>query len=177
MHLERVGAVLEVVRDRRGVPRKLARLARRHETRAQLVGERAAEDEAARLGAHHLGHARVGERIGKRVDRAAEPLGAREQRRDVLEDDAFFGPVGDVTDVGGQVHGVLLGSGRHERTLHRRAPVKAAASRACADRARASELADLVLGSQHDETLTPTSSGPASGWCPRSRRRCGSPSM
>src|SRR5437868_2818194 len=51
VQLERVEAVLERVLDADGVPRQLAGLARRHERAAEPVRERAAEDEAARLGA------------------------------------------------------------------------------------------------------------------------------
>ena len=50
VHLQRVDAVLEDVLGRDGVVRQLARLARRDEAGAELARERAAEDEAARLG-------------------------------------------------------------------------------------------------------------------------------
>ena len=56
-------------RDRGRLPRQLAGLARGNEAGAELVGERAAEDEAARLGAHDLRHAGVGERA-RRADRS-----------------------------------------------------------------------------------------------------------
>src|SRR5687767_10347082 len=47
VHLERGRAVLEVVFDADYVGRQLAELAHRHETHAQLVRDRRAEDEAA----------------------------------------------------------------------------------------------------------------------------------
>ena len=51
VHLEAVGAVLELVGRLDRLPGQLAGLPRRHEAAAEPVGERAAEDEAARLGA------------------------------------------------------------------------------------------------------------------------------
>ena len=49
-----VAAVFQGVLFADGPGRQLARLARRDETAAQLVGQHAAEDEAARLDAHDL---------------------------------------------------------------------------------------------------------------------------
>ena len=51
VHLERVGAVLERVGLARGAVGQLARLAHRHEADAEPLGQRRAEDEAARLDA------------------------------------------------------------------------------------------------------------------------------
>ena len=51
MELERVRAVLELVRRAHGLRRQLARPPRGHEPAADLAGDRGAEDEAARLGA------------------------------------------------------------------------------------------------------------------------------
>ena len=51
MDLDRVRAVLELVRLRGRLPRQLARLADRDEALAQVVRQRGAEDEAARLDA------------------------------------------------------------------------------------------------------------------------------
>ena len=44
---------------------------------------------------------------GERVDGARERLGVRQQRRDVLEDDAGLGEVGHVADVGREVDHVV----------------------------------------------------------------------
>src|SRR6266508_2762177 len=52
VHLEGVGAVLERVGLARGAIGQLARLAHRHEADAEPIGQRRAEDEAARLDAH-----------------------------------------------------------------------------------------------------------------------------
>src|SRR5262245_38946177 len=59
--LDRVGAVLELVALRRGLPRQLARLADRNEALAHVHRERGAEDESARLDA-------ADEVVGLRID-------------------------------------------------------------------------------------------------------------
>ena len=50
MHLERVGAVFQLVVKRVRVERQLARLADRHEADVQLQRQRRGKDEPARLG-------------------------------------------------------------------------------------------------------------------------------
>ena len=112
MHLEAVGAVLELVGRLDRLPRQLARLAGRHEAAAEPVGEGAAEDEAARLGAEdHVGLERPRERL-EPVDRLPEVDGVGDERHQVLEDDPRLGEVRDVADAVAQVErgpGVLTG--------------------------------------------------------------------
>ena len=87
VQLERVEAVLERVLGADRAPRELPGLARRDEAAAEPVGERRAEDEAARLRAQHeVGLAGLGERR-ELLDGLVQRLRVREQRHDVLEDD------------------------------------------------------------------------------------------
>ena len=76
VNLERIRAVLEVVARLDRLPGQLAGLPRGHEAAAERVGERTAEDEAARLGAEdHVGRPRAGPRR-QPVDRLAEGRGS-----------------------------------------------------------------------------------------------------
>ena len=98
--LEQVGAVLELVLLALDLPRQLAGLADRHEPGRAAVRDRRREHEAARLDPEHLV-----DRARPRTARASastvsgEGVGRREQRRDVLEDDARLRIVGDVAHV------------------------------------------------------------------------------
>ena len=94
--LEEVGAVLERVLLALDLPRQLARPCARARTRAAAVGDRRREDEAARFDAEHLVDRLVGERRREGVDGRREGVGGGQQRRDVAEDDARLGPVGDI---------------------------------------------------------------------------------
>ena len=67
---------------------QLARLAHRHEADAEPLGQRRAEDEAARLDADdELGLVRR-DALGEQIGHEAERRPVAEQRRDVLEEDA-----------------------------------------------------------------------------------------
>src|SRR5438309_2544277 len=96
---ERVPAVLELVLDFDRLPGELAELPHRHEARAELVGERAAEDEAAGLDADDDLDARVLVPRGQMVDDVVEGRRVLEERRDVLEEDALGREVLDVADL------------------------------------------------------------------------------
>ena len=100
--LEKVGAVLELVLLPLDLPRQLARLAHRHESGTEPVGDGRGEDEPSGLDAEHPVDPVVGEVVRQRVDRRPERLRVAEERRDVLEGDAWLGEVRDVPDMVGQ---------------------------------------------------------------------------
>src|SRR5262249_53351948 len=86
-----------------GVRRQLARLAHDGDPDAERVGQRRADDEAARLDTeHHVGRAAIA--LGQVVDGPSERRPVGQQRRDVLEDDARLGEVRNVADVALQLH-------------------------------------------------------------------------
>src|SRR5437660_1308598 len=96
---QRVPAVLELVLDFDRLPGELAELPHRHEARAELVGHRAAEDEAAGLDADDDLDARVPVPRGQMVDDVVEGRSVLEERRDVLEEDALGREILDVADL------------------------------------------------------------------------------
>src|SRR5204863_6520634 len=73
VHLDPVGAVLELVVITRGLPRELAPLADRDEAGAEAMGDRPAEDEPPSLDPRDLRDALSGVALGEAVDGAAEP--------------------------------------------------------------------------------------------------------
>ena len=98
MQLQPVHSVLELVLRPDRQMRQLARLAGEHEPRVELQRKRRAEQEATRLGGEHaVGAQRSGE-PREAVDRALQSRRARQQRGDVLEQDARLGEVGHVAD-------------------------------------------------------------------------------
>src|SRR5215813_6450265 len=81
---------------------QLALLSDGHETGAQLLGQRAAEDESAGLDTDHdihLGRAISG---GEMVDHRTPRLAILEERGDVLEEDAFGWEILDIADLCGE---------------------------------------------------------------------------
>ncbi len=98
VHLQGVLAVLELVVHPLHARWQLARLPYRHERRAQLQGDRSAEDEAAALDSRDMGYCVVRERRRHRPDRAPEERCVQEDRRDVLENDSGTRKVGHVPD-------------------------------------------------------------------------------
>src|SRR5215831_183205 len=99
VHCERVAPVLELVLHLDRLARELARLAHRHETRIQLMRERAAQDETSRFDADdHIDALRL-VAPGERVDDELERRTVLEKGCDVLEEDAFRGEVLDVADL------------------------------------------------------------------------------
>ena len=113
VHLERGRAVLEVVLDADHVGRQLAKLAHGHEANTELVRDRRAEDEAARLHADDDVDVALPHPLHEPVDGRLERLAVLEERRDVLEQDARLGEVGDVADARREV----LRRHRHARRL------------------------------------------------------------
>ena len=103
LHLEHAAAVLQRVRERDHRRRQLALLADQRERLAVALGQRRAEDEAARLDPDttsiscHSAATPVAER-GDRRDRMAP-----QQRRDVAKQDARLREVGDGDDMRGEV--------------------------------------------------------------------------
>ena len=93
-------AVLQRVGNGVGLPGQLAGLAHRDETHAQLVGQRRAEDEAARVDADHLVHLLPVDCGDHTIDREIEQCWISENWSDVLENDAGLGKVGHVADRG-----------------------------------------------------------------------------
>ena len=112
VHLHVVEPVFERIGDRDRVVRQLALLADRHEARRQLMRDRAAQDEPARLDASDLVDLRSGPGLHEFVDGAAKGLGVAEQRRDVAKCNALLRIVGDRADGVGEKHGEKLDSGR-----------------------------------------------------------------
>ena len=98
MDLDRVGAVFEGVGDRDRLVGELALLADRHEAAGELVGDRAAEDEAPRLDACDLNDAPTRVGVHQRIHRPAERARVAEQRGDVAKQDARLGVVGNRAD-------------------------------------------------------------------------------
>src|SRR5690606_21367130 len=78
-------------------------LADRDEAAAELVGDGATEDEAARLDADDVVDAGGEEGQDQPVDRSAKPGGARDQRGDVAEQDARLRVIRDGPDQGLQI--------------------------------------------------------------------------
>src|SRR5262245_42219112 len=96
--LDAVRAVLERVVLAERVPGELAALAHGHEAGLELVRDRAAEDESARLDAGHLVDAGAAEGPEETVDRAAQRLRIEQQGGDVAEHHARLRVVRDGAD-------------------------------------------------------------------------------
>src|SRR3546814_6855793 len=79
MHFHLVAAVFEAVRNAHRLVRQLALLADRHEAGRQLVRQRAAEDEAARLDAGDLVNAGPGIGADQFIDGLPESGGIRSE--------------------------------------------------------------------------------------------------
>src|SRR5690349_14861116 len=98
VRLEHALPVLQRVLDAVGLVRQLAQLADGREADLQPVRQRRAEDEAARLDRHHPVEPAPPQPRLHGVEHVLERAGVREDRRDVLEDDAGLGKVGNVAD-------------------------------------------------------------------------------
>src|SRR5437867_5044781 len=96
---ERVAAVFELVLDLDGLTRELAELANGNEARVQLMGERAADDEAPRFDGHHHVDPLLSVPAHKRVDDVPERRAVLQERGDVLEEDSLGREVLDVADL------------------------------------------------------------------------------
>src|SRR5580658_3605120 len=98
VHLHLIEAVLQGVGNAYGGVWQLALLADGHEAGRQLVRHRAAEDEAARLDAGHVGDTRARPRLDQLVDDRAEHPRIAQERGDVAEDDSGLGVIRDRAD-------------------------------------------------------------------------------
>src|SRR5580704_4311472 len=87
VHLHLVDAIFERVANADALERQLALLADRDETGRHLMGDRAAENEAARLDARNLIDFAAGPGLHQFVDGAAEGSRVAEERGDVAKDD------------------------------------------------------------------------------------------
>ena len=121
-------------------------------TKPQLepVGERRAEDEAARLGAEdEVRLARLGA-LRELLDRLVQRLRVGEQRHDVLEDDPALREVRDVADLRRQVHcGALSGDERAHEPRQKSSWESSCESRASASRSSSPAVAPLgVAGAE-----------------------------
>ena len=98
MDCQRVGPVFETVFDFEAVRRQFSRFPDRHEPRIQALSQDAGVNEPPRFNAHHLGHALpsiIGDQI---VGDRREGLAIFEQGRDVVEENAWLGKVGNFAD-------------------------------------------------------------------------------
>src|SRR5262245_15102666 len=96
---ERVSAVLELVLDFDGLARQLAQLANGYEAGLQLMGERAAEDEAARFDADDHIDPLVAIAADEAVDDGGERRTVLQDRGDIPEKDSLGREVPDVSDL------------------------------------------------------------------------------
>src|SRR5271165_898428 len=109
VHLHFVEPVFKRIGDRHRDMRKLALLANGNESGRELMGDRAAKDESARLDARDLVDLRAGPRLHEFVDRAAKGPRVAEQRGDIAEQDSGLRIVRDGADRGGKiVHGKAI---------------------------------------------------------------------
>src|SRR5262245_6897915 len=108
---EDVAPVLELVLLLDGRARQLAPLAHGDKARLELVGQRPAEDEAARLHPHDdLDRDRM-ILLGEVVDHRRPGGAILQERGDVLEEDALGGKVFDIADLRAEVGHVHRGRG------------------------------------------------------------------
>jgi hypothetical protein len=93
MHLERVLAVFEVVRDRDLCRRELPGLSDGNETGRDLVCDRRGKNKPSRFDPDDRVDLAVGKLAHETVDRVPEALGIEQQRRDVVKGDARLGKI------------------------------------------------------------------------------------
>src|SRR5260370_5314699 len=105
MHLELVGAVLELSGGADGFPGQLSGLANRDEPGVQLDRDRGARDETAGLGGRHEVGRRPGPSLRHHPDDLAEDLLPTHQLPDCAKHDSRLREVGDITHVLLQLRG------------------------------------------------------------------------
>ena len=113
MDFDRGIAVFELVFLGDGGKGQLALLAHRNEAPVQLVGDDAAENEAAGVDAGHEVDLGIHVTQHESLDEQAESAWVEEQRRDVAKLDAGAGPVGNGADALAQEGGVEQWIGGH----------------------------------------------------------------
>src|SRR5688572_1672377 len=96
--LQRATAVFEDVLVLARRVRQFARLADRNESRAEVLRDDAAEDEAAGLDGRDHGDAVVAERLGEHRAHTRKRLGRAQEWGDVFEEDSRLRKVGNVAD-------------------------------------------------------------------------------
>ena len=107
MHRQRVAAVLELVLDLDRFAGQLSELAHGDESGPELMGERTGEDESARFDPHDDFDPLLLIPLGQQIHYVTEGRPVLEERRDVLEQDAFGREILDVADLRpetGQLH-------------------------------------------------------------------------
>ena len=98
--------ILEAVGSLLGGPGKLALLPDRDESALEAVRNRRREDEAPGVDPDDLGDLGVPGGFGEKADRGLKVLRILQNGRDVLEDDARTGKIGDIPDGGAEIVGV-----------------------------------------------------------------------
>ena len=111
MHLECIGAVLQLVLDPLRGRRKLSRLPDRDEPCPERERDGCPQDEASGFDRHDAAHPEPAKGSGHLVDRPSEESWIEEDRRDVLEHDPRLW---EVRDVANGVADALDGYDRHD---------------------------------------------------------------
>ncbi len=150
VNLNLIDAVFEFVALADRLVGKLALLADRHEPDRQLMGDRAAENETARLDAGDLVDLGARKRLDKFVDRAPKAARVGKQRCHVAEDNTGLWVVRDRADDRAKVHepAFVEGGGKmaESRGSDKPAPLSLRRATACAPaRVRANEQARSLL--------------------------------
>src|SRR2546423_11269625 len=83
--------------------RQSAFLPQRDKTNPEIVGHRGSEKKSTRVDPHDLADLLAAALFEERSDREPEQFSARENGRDVLEDDSFLGKIRDVANSGAQL--------------------------------------------------------------------------
>ena len=98
MNRKRVGPIFQIVFDFKAVCRQLPRPANRYETRTELVGEGAADDEATGFDAHHLRDLFITIPCCEIIDHTSKSRLVLEQGRNVVEENPGFRIVGNLSN-------------------------------------------------------------------------------
>jgi len=104
VHFQPVGAVFKFVGRAKSVVRQLARLADRHKTRAQLLRQQHAEEKPPCFRPDNLVDIVAVYQLKQRIDGINQCFLVAQQRGDVFKQDSLFWKIGDVADVGLDVH-------------------------------------------------------------------------
>ena len=94
MNLQRVGAVLQVIGHAGHGSGQFARLAHRHKTGVQPVGQGRPKDESPRLNGQHEVDLELDVMRRQRIDQLGKAGPVLEQRRDVVEQNPRLGKIG-----------------------------------------------------------------------------------
>src|SRR5512135_1801596 len=97
MDFQRVSAVFEFIAFLESFSGKLARFSDQHDSGAELVGKRRADDKTPCLDTDYLVDLFTNITVGHEIDHPLVRSRIRQERRDVLEDNAFLGEIRYVT--------------------------------------------------------------------------------